>query len=236
MCVSLVGSSRLALRACNLIVAHAFQLLAERVQQAKPHSSELHRELCVCLSLFLYVVCLSVFCFMFVRSDVCLSVLSTEVPYTHVCVSYIRPFFAACLSITLRCCPSVCPPQMSPVPVLHGEEGEGLLPKTALEAEQAGPAFPTNFLPMGTIPLIATQCFTYKDTLKRVTEVANKVYYEFLESEEGQNFNGQVCFVCMFVGMCCMYVRMYVCMGHSCGLGLCPLDPWVRVPPLKDEH
>ena len=54
---------------------------------------------------------------------------------------------------------------------------------------------------MGTIPLIATQCFTYKDTLKRVTEVANQVYREFLESEEGQNFSGQVQ----------VYVRVCMC-------------------------
>lgn len=83
--------------------------------------------------------------------------------------------------------------QVSPVPVTCQEEG--LLPKSTLEAKHAKQSFANDFahLPVGSIPLIATSCITYQDTLKRVALTTNRVYREFLESEEGQDFNGQVC-------------------------------------------
>ena len=101
-------------------------------------------------------------------------------------------------------CVSLCPPQVSPIPVTSTECGdEGLLPKSTLEIKHTQQPFPSNFgneehrdcpcfLPVGSIPVIATECCTYNDSLKRVTEVANRVYQEFLESEEGLNFSGQV--------------------------------------------
>ena len=47
-------------------------------------------------------------------------------------------------------------------------------------------------VPVGTIPLLATEFHGYTDTLTEVSAAANKVYREFLRSEEGQNFAGQV--------------------------------------------
>ena len=80
---------------------------------------------------------------------------------------------------------------------------EGLLPKSTLNVEHTKQPYPSNFgnedfrdcpcfLPVGSIPIIATECCTYNDSLKRVTEVANRAYREFLDSDEGLNFNGQV--------------------------------------------
>lgn len=80
---------------------------------------------------------------------------------------------------------------------------EGLLPKSSLEVKHTKQPYPSNFgneeyrdcpcfLPVGSIPIIATECCTYNDSLKRVTEAANRAYREFLDSEEGFNFNGHV--------------------------------------------
>ena len=105
-------------------------------------------------------------------------------------------------------CGSMVPllyPQVSPVPVTDHEcgGGEGLLPKSTLDPKHAKQSFPKDyanadsrdcpcFLPVGTLPLIATSCITYQEKLKQVALTTNRVYREFLESEEGQDFSGQV--------------------------------------------
>ena len=93
-----------------------------------------------------------------------------------------------------------------------GRTGEGLLPASTVGTAQGAAAGNKttpltglrqqpdtgdglDYLPVGAIPLMATQCATYQDTLKRVSEVANRVYREFLDSAEGRNFCGQVLFV-----------------------------------------
>ena len=47
-------------------------------------------------------------------------------------------------------------------------------------------------VPTGVVPLLATQSHTYPDVLTSVTAATNRVYQEFLQSEEGQRFTGQV--------------------------------------------
>ncbi len=109
---------------------------------------------------------------------------------------------------------------------------EGLLPKSTLEVEHTKQSYPSNFgnedfrdcpcfLPVGSIPILATECCSYDDSLKRVTEVANRAYREFLESEEGLNFNGQVSpsplRPCWHAGVCTMHAhtRTYTMNTHT---------------------
>ena len=47
-------------------------------------------------------------------------------------------------------------------------------------------------MPVGVIPLLVTEFHGYSDLLTMVSTAANQVYQEFLRSEEGQNFAGQV--------------------------------------------
>ena len=48
-------------------------------------------------------------------------------------------------------------------------------------------------MPVGVVPLLVTEFHGYSSLLTTVSAAANQVYQEFLRSEEGQNFAGQVC-------------------------------------------
>jgi hypothetical protein len=50
-------------------------------------------------------------------------------------------------------------------------------------------------IPIGAIPIFASSTPEYQDAVSRVISGANTVYQEFLKSEEGRGFNGQICFV-----------------------------------------
>ena len=55
-------------------------------------------------------------------------------------------------------------------------------------------------LPVGTIPLFATSSPEYETNLNKVITSANQVYHDFLKSDEGYGFCGQVCLVGDSVG------------------------------------
>ena len=50
-------------------------------------------------------------------------------------------------------------------------------------------------VPLGAIPLLATAQSEYWDAVGKTVMAANQVYQEFLRSEEGHGFNGQVIFI-----------------------------------------
>jgi len=50
-------------------------------------------------------------------------------------------------------------------------------------------------LPIGTIPLFATASPGYQESVNQVITGANKIYQEFLSSEDGYGFSGQVCLI-----------------------------------------
>ena len=50
-------------------------------------------------------------------------------------------------------------------------------------------------VPLGAIPLLATAQSEYWDVVGKTVIAANQVYHEFLRSEEGHGFSGQVIFV-----------------------------------------
>lgn len=50
-------------------------------------------------------------------------------------------------------------------------------------------------IPIGAIPIFASSTPEYQDAVSRVISGANTVYQEFVKSEEGHGFNGQICFV-----------------------------------------
>jgi len=50
-------------------------------------------------------------------------------------------------------------------------------------------------IPIGAIPIFASSTPEYQDAVSRVISGANTVYQEFVKSEEGRGFNGQICFV-----------------------------------------
>ena len=50
-------------------------------------------------------------------------------------------------------------------------------------------------VPVGAVPLVATEFYGYTESLAVVTKTANTVYRRFLRSDEGKNFSGQVMYV-----------------------------------------
>ena len=56
--------------------------------------------------------------------------------------------------------------------------------------------------PLAAIPLFVTGSHEYSNAVYQVIQKLNSVYSEFLQSEEGNGFSGQVC-VCVAVDVCC---------------------------------
>ena len=50
-------------------------------------------------------------------------------------------------------------------------------------------------LPIGTIPIFATSSPEYQTSVTKMVNCANDVFADFLKSEEGQGFCGQVCLI-----------------------------------------
>lgn len=123
-------------------------------------------------------------------------------------------------------CPNICASalqllcNLNPTPVSKMEWGVGLLPfingisdhsrQSASHTLNRDPphereALCYGIIPIGVIPLLATNCYTYSDILRSISVAANTVFQEFLQSEEGQNFNGQVCLLTDCMGSVAAY-------------------------------
>lgn len=50
-------------------------------------------------------------------------------------------------------------------------------------------------IPLGALPLFAVSTPDYQENVTTVINAANEVYKEFLHSEEGNGFNGQVSYI-----------------------------------------
>ena len=55
-----------------------------------------------------------------------------------------------------------------------------------------GPMWSPEFIPLGAIALFASSNPDYHENVNRTVSKANIVYQEFLMSDEGKGFNGQV--------------------------------------------
>ncbi|KAL1501307.1 hypothetical protein ABEB36_006651 [Hypothenemus hampei] len=60
-------------------------------------------------------------------------------------------------------------------------------------------------IPIGAIPILATGNSDYPDSVSKTIASLNTVYHDFLNSEEGQGFNGQICFVADSLGSILAY-------------------------------
>ena len=65
-------------------------------------------------------------------------------------------------------------------------------------------------LPVGTIPIFATSSPEYTHAVIKFITEANKVYHDFLNSEDGHGFCGQVCLVGDSVGAILAYDALTV--------------------------
>lgn len=60
-------------------------------------------------------------------------------------------------------------------------------------------------IPIGAIPLLASSSSDYQEAVSRVVIGANQLYHDFIKSDEGKGFSGQICFVGDSVGSILTY-------------------------------
>ena len=117
-------------------------------------------------------------------------------------VSLSLSFFPSLLSIPPPTPHTLTHTQLSPIPVSQQHYGEGVLPtdpqgrhtyRTSKKFDQVPPERDYSYsIPLGAIPLLATEFHDYGEVLKKVASKANQVYKDFLKSDEGRSFTGQV--------------------------------------------
>ncbi|KAF4523499.1 hypothetical protein B566_EDAN004570, partial [Ephemera danica] len=99
------------------------------------------------------------------------------------------PSMVGRIAIKLVSCPSVC------------SEGLGILSSLNPYSFDVSPSctdtphITHDSIPIGAIPMFATSTPEYRDAITRVISSVNSAYQEFIRSDEGHGFNGQVCLV-----------------------------------------
>ncbi|XP_054007489.1 protein retinal degeneration B isoform X1 [Hylaeus anthracinus] len=109
------------------------------------------------------------------------------------------PSMVGHVAIKFVSCPSIC------------TEGLGILSSLSpysfdvSPSSMDAPQVTHDTIPIGAIPLFASSTPEYQDAVSRVINGANQVYHEFIKSEEGRGFTGQICFVGDSVGAILTY-------------------------------
>ncbi|XP_024940264.1 protein retinal degeneration B isoform X4 [Cephus cinctus] len=109
------------------------------------------------------------------------------------------PSMVGHIAIKFVSCPSIC------------TEGLGILSSLSPYSFDVSPScmdtpqVTHDTIPIGAIPLLASSTPDYQDSVSRVVNGANQVYHEFIKSEEGRGFTGQICFVSDSVGSILAY-------------------------------
>ncbi len=68
-------------------------------------------------------------------------------------------------------------------------------------------------VPIGAIPLLSTSQLEYLDAVSKTVLAANQVFNDFIKSEEGQGFSGQIVFIGDSMGSILGYDAV---VKHSC--------------------
>nr|CAI5848674.1 unnamed protein product [Callosobruchus analis] len=103
------------------------------------------------------------------------------------------------IAIRLVSCPSIC------------TEGLGILSSLTPYSFDVSPSsidipqVTHDSIPIGAIPIMATSTSDYVEAVSRTITAANAAYQEFIRSEEGQGFMGQVCIVADSMGSLLAY-------------------------------
>ncbi|KAI4472055.1 phosphatidylinositol transfer protein [Holotrichia oblita] len=112
------------------------------------------------------------------------------------------PMLIGHIVIKLVSCPSIC------------TEGLGILSSLSPYSFDISPMCSDvpqvthDSIPIGAIPLLATSTPDYQENITKTINGANIVYQEFLRSDEGRGFTGQVCIVADSIGSILTYDAM----------------------------
>nr|QDR50953.1 retinal degeneration B [Heliconius melpomene] len=99
------------------------------------------------------------------------------------------PTLVGHVTIKLVSCPSICTEALGVLSTLSPYSFD-CSPSTV-----ETPSLTNDLIPIGAIPLIATSSPEYHEHVTKTIISANMVYNEFIRSEDGKGFNGQVCIV-----------------------------------------
>ncbi|XP_050346960.1 protein retinal degeneration B [Nymphalis io] len=99
------------------------------------------------------------------------------------------PTLVGHITIKLVSCPSICTEALGVLSTLSPYSFD-CSPSTS-----ETPSLTNDLIPIGAIPLIATSSPEYYEYVTKTIISANMVYNEFIKSEDGKGFNGQVCIV-----------------------------------------
>ncbi|XP_029155985.1 protein retinal degeneration B isoform X2 [Nylanderia fulva] len=119
------------------------------------------------------------------------------------------PSMVGHVSVKFVACPSIC------------TEGLGILSSLSPYSFDVSPScmdapqVTHDTIPIGAIPLLASSSSDYQDAVSRVVLAANQVYHDFVKSEEGKGFSGQICFVGDSVGSILAYDALSRATQHS---------------------
>ncbi|KAJ8922249.1 hypothetical protein NQ315_004186 [Exocentrus adspersus] len=103
------------------------------------------------------------------------------------------------IAIRLVSCPSIC------------TEGLGILSSLSPYSFDVSPScidvpqITHDSIPIGAIPILASSTSDYAEAVSRTITAANAAYQDFIKSEEGQGFSGQVCLVADSMGSILAY-------------------------------
>ncbi|XP_050292895.1 protein retinal degeneration B isoform X2 [Anthonomus grandis grandis] len=109
------------------------------------------------------------------------------------------PSLVGHISIKLVSCPSIC------------TESLGILSSLSPYSFDVSPScvdvpqITHDSIPIGAIPILSTGNAEYQDHVSRTITAANAVYQDFIKSDEGQGFTGQVCIVADSLGSILAY-------------------------------
>lgn len=112
------------------------------------------------------------------------------------------PTLVGHIAIKLVPCPSVCTEALGVLSTLSPYSFD-CSPSTI-----ESPSLTNDLIPIGAIPLIATSSPDYSESVTKTINSANVVYNEFLKSEDGAGFTGQVCIVGDSMGSVLAYDAM----------------------------
>ncbi|CAK9810045.1 Protein retinal degeneration B [Anthophora plagiata] len=109
------------------------------------------------------------------------------------------PSMVGHVAIKFVSCPSIC------------TEGLGILSSLSpysfdvSPSSMDAPQVTHDTIPIGAIPLLASSTTEYQEAVSQVIAGANQVYHDFIKSEEGRGFTGQICFIGDSVGAILTY-------------------------------
>ncbi|GAB6028613.1 hypothetical protein CHUAL_004450 [Chamberlinius hualienensis] len=115
------------------------------------------------------------------------------------------PSMSGHVAIRLVACPQICLDAFGILSSLSPYSFEALSSPSTIDGGANPASYTQDFMPISAIPLFATASVEYNEIVSRVISNANQVYLEFLHSEEGIGFCGQVVLIGDSVGSVVAY-------------------------------